>query len=69
MYGIWQMQRGYDDNPLETMAFELQRRFDQRERSFEVVPVVQRRVQDLAASFQRESLHNRFIYCTVRVLG
>jgi hypothetical protein len=61
LYGLSLLRDGYADSPLEIMAYELQDRFDQSTRAFDVVPIVERRTDEIVANFRRSSWMNRII--------
>lgn len=69
MYGVWQLQRGYDAHPLENMAYQLQHSFDSHSLRFDVEPVARRRTQELASAFRRESFTNAIIDFAVNLIG
>ena len=60
LYGLLLRRHGYENSPLESMAYDLQARFNQKpHQTFAAESIVARRVDELAASFARQSLTNR----------
>jgi hypothetical protein len=59
MYGLQLLEHGYSKSPLETMAYDLQRQFDQGDCSFDLAPIVARRTHEELAKFARQSIAHR----------
>jgi hypothetical protein len=68
LYGMALLQVGYDEHPLERMAYELQSRFDRGRLGADLVPIVGRRVQEAVCTFRRTSLSNRMAELLARTI-
>jgi len=69
LYGVSLLRRGYDANPLEVMAHDLQARFDRGDVDFNFEAIVQRRTQEFAAQFRRENRQNRIVDIVARLFS
>jgi hypothetical protein len=65
-YGLMLLEHGYDGSPLETMAYDLQRRFDRGELTGDIEPIVQRRTDEAIAELGHRSWRHRMLLAGAR---
>lgn len=68
LYGLCLLRFGYDDHPLERIAYALQSRFDAGQLGDVAIrPLVERALQEDVTAFQRQSILNRIALAAARL--
>jgi hypothetical protein len=70
LYGLLLREHGYENSPLETMAYDTQSKFNQQpHQPFDAEPIIARRTDELVANVARQSMLNRTALAALRLGG